>query len=366
MNTPDSKRAEHTAATPTRKITLPRLFTRAWIETNSLSSHIPEESLVLDFSGVEKMDTAGASLVYLLNERFIEAGKELKLIDVSPHIMTMLETCRIPPRTPDSKTSSLKTLFCTVGDKVIEGYAVAVEALSMLAEMIYWGTIGLLKRRDFRKGVLGEQMFLLGHKAIGIVGLLAFLIGIVLSLQTAIQLRLYGANIFLAPMIGISMIRELGPLMTAIILAGRTGSATTAEIATMGVGEELDALKTMGINPIQFVVVPKFWAITLTMPMLNILATVTGIIGGYLIAIVYLDISSSLFWSELVKNIYFKDVFAGFLKSVVFSWLIIWIGAFFGFKVRGGAEAVGKETTASVVTCIFIIIVADALFSFMP
>jgi phospholipid/cholesterol/gamma-HCH transport system permease protein len=161
------------------------------------------------------------------------------------------------------------------------------------------------------------------------------------------------------------MIREMGPLMTAIILAGRTGSATTAEIATMGVGEELDALKTMGINPVQFVCTPKVWAISLTMPLLTIFAMVCGILGGYLVAITYLGLAQTLFLGELIKSIAAKDVLISMLKSVVFSWLIIGIGAFYGFRVRGGAEAVGRETTASVVTCIFVIILADAAFSFI-
>jgi len=240
-----------------------------------------------------------------------------------------------------------------------------LNALSVLTEMLYWGTLGLFKKRDFKRGALGEQMYLLGYKAFGIVGLLSFLIGIILALQTAIQLQNFGAGIFLAPLLGITMVRELGPLLTAIILAGRTGSATTAEIATMVVGEELDALQTMGINPVQYVVVPKFWAISFTMPVLSIMATTAGILGGFLVAIFYLDLSSSLFWNELIKSVHFRDFWAGFVKSVIFSWLIIWIGSYYGFRVRGGAEAVGKETTASVVTGIFIIILADALFSFV-
>jgi phospholipid/cholesterol/gamma-HCH transport system permease protein len=187
----------------------------------------------------------------------------------------------------------------------------------------------------------------------------------VLALQAAIQLKTFGAGVFLGPLIGITMVREMGPLLTAVILAGRTGSATTAEIGTMGVGEELDALKTMGINPIQFVVVPKFWAISLTMPVLSICGTVAGILGGWSVGLFYLDLSSSLYWGQLWQYLFFKDVLSGFIKSVVFSWLIIWIGAFYGFRVRGGAEGVGRETTASVVACIFIIIIADALFSFV-
>jgi phospholipid/cholesterol/gamma-HCH transport system permease protein len=239
-----------------------------------------------------------------------------------------------------------------------------LEAVSVLVEMLYWGTFGLLRKQDIRKGSLGEQMFALGYRALGIVGLLSFLIGVVLALQAAIQLKTYGAGIFLAPMIGISMIRELGPMLTAIILAGRSGSATTAEIATMVVGEEVDALKTMGINPYQFVVVPKFWAITLTMPVLTIVSTVMGILGGWFVAVFYLDIASSLYWNQLTENIFINDVMAGFVKSIVFSWQIIWIGTFHGLRVHGGAEAVGRETTASVVTGIFIIIITDALMSF--
>jgi phospholipid/cholesterol/gamma-HCH transport system permease protein len=166
-------------------------------------------------------------------------------------------------------------------------------------------------------------------------------------------------------MIGIGMIKELGPLLTAIIISGRNGSSTTAEIATMVVGEEIDALRTMGLNPVQFVVVPKFWAMTLTMPFLSLCATVVGVFGGYAVAIVYLGISSSLFIGELLRNVVLIDVVENIIKSVVFAWLIIWIGAFHGFKVKGGAEEVGRETTASVVTGIFIVIVADAVFSFI-
>jgi phospholipid/cholesterol/gamma-HCH transport system permease protein len=208
-------------------------------------------------------------------------------------------------------------------------------------------------------------MFFMGYKSMGIVCLLAFLIGMVLALQAAIQLNRYGAGIFLAPMIGISMIKELGPLLTAIIISGRNGSSTTAEIATMVVGEEIDALKTMGLNPIQFVVVPKFWAMTLTMPFLSLCATVVGITSSYVVAVFYLGITSSLFVGELLKSVALIDVVENIIKSVVFSWLIIWVGAFHGFKVKGGAEEVGRETTASVVTGIFIVIVADAIFSFI-
>ncbi len=344
---------------------MPESVDRDWIEAGGLGAASSERAVRLDFSKTRRLDSAGASLLHMLNREFRGSGRRLIIANIHDDVRKTLESWAAAPSQESPEQQQRESVFVRLGDQAVAAWAELSQALSILVEMIYWGTLGMFVRRDIKKGALGEQMYQLGFKALGIVGLLAFLIGVVLALQTAMQLRVFGADIFLAPMIGISMIRELGPLMTAIILAGRTGSATTAEIATMGVQEELDALQTMSLNPIQFVVVPKFWAISLTMPMLSIIAVGAGIFGGYLVAVMYLGTASSLFWSELGKNIFFRDVMAGFTKSVVFSWLIIWIGAYYGFKVRGGAEEVGRETTASVVTGIFVIIVADAVFSFI-
>jgi phospholipid/cholesterol/gamma-HCH transport system permease protein len=345
-------------------ISIPQNVDREWV---SRSSNLMKSAgpLVLDFSQAERIDSAGLCFIRLLQKS--RPGEAARLI-LKNCPAPMLDTLRRGPREKraDSHDAGKKdSPFTRIGAVVLSARDTTAGALSVLVEMLYWGTIGVLKKQDFRKGTLAEQMYQLGYKALFIVGLLSFLIGMVLALQAAIQLKAYGAGVFLGPLIGITMVREMGPLLTAIILAGRTGSATTAEIGTMVVGEEIDALRTMGINPVQFVVIPKFWAITLTMPLLSILSTVAGIFGGYAVGIAYLDLSSSLYWGELTKALFFNDVLAGFIKSVVFSWLIIWIGAFYGFKVRGGAESVGRETTASVVACIFIIIIADALFSFV-
>ncbi|OGS37649.1 MAG: hypothetical protein A2293_17195 [Elusimicrobia bacterium RIFOXYB2_FULL_49_7] len=344
-------------------ISLPELFNRDWVSRYALSHLREVKPVVLDFAGVREIDTSGISLVLLLKRGHETLGRKLVLRNISRPLLAIISS--VPgPLAAESKPPKEK-FSAFVGSRTIAAAATAASALSTLAEILYWGTLGAFKKLDLKKGALVEQMFQLGFKALGIVALLSLLIGVVLALQTAIQLRMYGAGIFLAPMIGLTMIRELGPMLTAIILAGRTGSATTAEIATMVVGEEVDALKTMGINPIQFVLVPKLWAITLTMPLLSIIATAAGITGGFLVALFYLDISPGLFWNQFTQHVYIKDVAAGIVKSVVFSWLIIWIGAFYGLRVRGGAEAVGRETTASVVTGIFIIIITDAIFSFV-
>jgi phospholipid/cholesterol/gamma-HCH transport system permease protein len=361
MNLSRHPRADQTGI---RTIAMPERLDRRWIESGEAPMHPPSAPMRLDFSQTRRLDSAGASAIHLLNRRYRDAGQRLILSNIRDDVRRTLESWSAARRDQDDRQQPDSPLV-RIGDAGVAAWREGITALSVLVEMIYWGTVGLVVRRDIKRGALGEQMYQLGFKALGIVGLLAFLIGVVLALQTAMQLRVFGADIFLAPMIGISMIRELGPLMTAIILAGRTGSATTAEIATMGVQEELDALQTMSLNPIQFVVVPKFWAITLTMPMLSIIAVGAGIFGGYLVSTFYLQTASSLFWGELGKNIFMRDVMAGFIKSIVFSWLIIWIGAYYGFKVKGGAEQVGRETTASVVAGIFVIIVADAVFSFI-
>lgn len=349
--------------TGTATLLMPESVNRQWVERTALVRSRPAEDLTLDFTATKTIDSSGYGLLRALHKNYQALGRKLILTNLSSeHLATLQGHATLPP---EKSVKEGDSVFLNIGDGLVSLFNQVVAALSVLVEMLYWGSIGIFRKHDFKRGALGEQMYQLGFKAVGIVGLLSFLIGVVLSLQTAMQLRTYGAGIFLAPLIGITMVREMGPLLTAIILAGRTGSATTAEIATMGVSEEIDALRTMGINPIQFVIVPKFWAITFTMPLLSIIATTAGILGGYFIGTTYLDLAPSLFFSELAKYLKLDDFLAGFIKSVVFSWLIVWIGSFYGLRVRGGAEAVGKETTESVVTGIFIIIIADAIFSFL-
>ena len=359
-----SHQKEAPASEP-RVIELPSFLDRKWVEKSSIVYEKPKTALTLDFSHTEHVDSAGIALIYYLNRSYEKARKKIVLKNVPDGVLLSLQKWNPVSEEDSGRHTGKDGFFSFIGGKAVASFDTAVQALSMLTEILYWGSIGLFKKRDFRRGVCTEQMFLLGYQALGIVSLLAFLIGVVLALQTAIQLNQFGAGIFLAPLIGVSMLKELGPLLTAIIISGRNGSATTAEIATMMVGEEIDALKTMGLNPIQFIVVPKMWAMSLTMPFLSLFASAVGIFGGYLVAVTYLGITPSLFIGELIKYVILHDVVINMVKSVVFAWLIVWVGAFHGFRVKGSAEEVGRETTASVVSGIFIIIVMDAIFSFI-
>lgn len=349
-----------------RTIKAPASLDREWVTSSGLANGARNCRVTLDMSAVERIDSAGVCLVNFLPKLQKSMGGTFNVIGASEEIEKQLAPIvNKSAAIINAPKKVYSSYFERVGEKSLEYMSALVTALSMLVEMIYWSTIGFFKRQDYKRGALLEQMFQLGYKAVGIIALLSFLIGFVLALQSALLLRPLGLGIFLIPLIGIAMIAQLGPLLTAIIIAGRTGSATTAEVATMVVGEEIDALRTMGINPMQYVMAPKFWAISLTMPLLSIVATASGIFGGYIVSIIYLEMNTSLFMRELVKIIKVSDILSGCFKSIIFAWLIIWIGCYFGFKVRGGAEAVGRETTSSVVVGIFVIIAVNALLSFV-
>jgi phospholipid/cholesterol/gamma-HCH transport system permease protein len=235
----------------------------------------------------------------------------------------------------------------------------------LLSESLYHSTIGWGKPKTMLRGEAVTQMIRLGSTALPIVLLLSVLIGFTLALQSGLQLAKYGAAIFLADGIGISMITEIGPLMTAVILAGRSGSAITAELATMTVQEEVAALQTMAANPLQFLVLPRFWALTVTQPLLTVASALSGIFSGMIVALLFFNIAPQAFLNQLQGSIEIKYVLQMLVKSVTFAWLIVLIATVKGLGVRGGADAVGRAATACVVTCIFAIVLADALFSFI-
>jgi len=204
-----------------------------------------------------------------------------------------------------------------------------------------------------------------GVNAVPISILIVFLIGLISGYQGALQLTLVGADILIADLIGISITRELAPLMTAILVAGRSGSAFAAEIGTMKVSEEIDALSSMGFDVYYFLVLPKVFSVMLVMPILVLITDVSGILGGLVAAYSTLDITMMGYINQLHRAIDFSDVFTGLGKSIVFGFLIATVGCFMGLQVKGGAESVGKYTTTSVVTSIFLIILFDAIFTFI-
>jgi len=251
-----------------------------------------------------------------------------------------------------------------LGEKLLGLWDVIYFFCVIMVDMIFYSFESLYNRKFILKDDTTKNAYYIGYKAISIVFLLAFLIGFTIALQAAIQLAKMGGQGYIAMMITVIMTTELGPLITAIIIAGRTGSSIAAEIGTMVVMEEVDALKTMGIKPLKFLLVPKFWAFTLVMPILTLIADIAGIGGGLIVASAY-NIPFGAFLSQMIDSLAFSDIFWGTVKSISFAWIILAVGSFKGLSVRGGADAVGRATTESVVVSIFLVVAIDAVFSIL-
>jgi len=316
--------------------------------------------LDVDLSGVGRIDSAG---VAFLNEITMRAAED----NIALHLRGVPRQASAALRIFDSghplEESVLvrDTFFARRGENVVNMGRAVLEFLYLLADSAYFSIIGLFNKRGIRRGEFINQSILIGMNALPIVALISFLIGFILALQSAAQLRQFGAAIYVADLIGIAMTREMGPIMTAIAFSGRSGSAIAAEIATMVVTEETDALKSMALNPVRYVLVPKVWAITVTMPLLTMLSIVIGIGGAMVIGVTYLGIGPAAFFEELRTVLLLRDVLTGLVKSVIFAWIIVMVGAYYGFRVRGGSEGVGRVTTASVVASIFWVILADSI-----
>jgi phospholipid/cholesterol/gamma-HCH transport system permease protein len=238
-----------------------------------------------------------------------------------------------------------------------------VELLSFVGQcaMAFAGTIAHPRR--FRWRPMLYNIRTAGVDALPIVGLLSMLLGLVVAYQAAEQLRQYGASIFVADLVGLSMLREFAPLITAIIIAGRSGSAYAAQIGTMSVTEEIDAMRTLGMAPLEVLVLPKVVALLIAMPLLTVFADVLGVFGGMVMARAQLDVGFGEFLDRFAVAVGPKAYLVGICKAPVFAVIIAVVGCFQGFRTRGGADSVGRQTTRSVVESIFLVIVADALFS---
>jgi len=331
-----------------------------------LASLKPGDALRLDLSRVTAMDGAGAAWCRVLQDQVVRRGATLSLHAASPQARDALSVFRVrlePPPAPVPTPGRLER----VGDSAVRASQAAIEFLSLAADTVFFAVEGLFRRdrRRVRGSAVVEQMVRIGLESLGIVALISLLVGLTVALQSAYQLRQFGANIYIANLVGVAMTREMGPLMTAILLAGRSGASIAAETATMVITEEVDALKTMGIHPVRFLVVPRFWGITITQPLLTVISDALGIFGGFLIAVTYLQLGVTSFLDQLIGALQVKDIATGLVKSVSFAWIIVFVASHRGFRVHGGAEGVGLATTASVVQSIFMVIAADAFFSLL-
>ncbi len=255
--------------------------------------------------------------------------------------------------------AGINRLFGSIGRKSFGMLTQTAKMAQLSKDALYWTLIAPVKGKGLRWNSAFDQMVIMGVNSIPIVAVICFFVGLILAMQAAYQLERFGAAIYVANLVGVSMTREMGPLLTAIIITGRSGSAIAAEIGSMKVYEEIDALRTMGFNPVQFLIVPRLLALLIMLPCLTLIADVVGIAGGFSFATFSLKISFVRYLSQTIDALVIKDLLTGLAKTFIFAAIIAQVGSYQGLSVTGGAEGVGKATTASVVSSIFLIIAAD-------
>jgi len=320
-----------------------------------------------DATGIEAMDTAGAHMLQKLLLGLRAQSVQVRLQGLRPEFAKLQETVAQhlaePARPAQATAPPPQTALETLGRTAQAALEQAVAQLAFVGESAHAFCIGVAHPARLRWRPVLYNIRTAGVDALPIVGLLAFLLGIVVAYQSAEQLRRYGANIFVADLVGVSMLREFAPLITAIIIAGRSGSAYAAQIGTMAVTEEIDALRTIGIAPLELLVLPKVMALVVALPLLTVYADICGVMGGMVMARAQLDVTFAEFLDRFVKAVSTTSYLVGIGKAPVFAAIVATVGCFQGFRTHGGADSVGRQTTHSVVQSIFLVIVADALFS---
>jgi len=324
------------------------------------------KSITINLENLSFLDTAGAIFLEDLVESFsrkkVETTilcSEQRFLDTLELVKTQKEKSHTIKEKPTS--SSLEKL----GESTVENYYGFMGFMAFIGQLFFTKLSYFKYFKNFRYKEIAFEINESAIKALGIIALTSFLIGVVVAYQSAYQLKIYGANIFIVDMLGISILRELAPLMTAIVIAGRSGSAFTAQIGAMKITQELDAMRTMGFDPYVFLVMPRILALMLMMPILIFVADIMGIVGGMIVASVDLNITVDLFMDRFNEVVAAKHFFIGILKGPFFAFLIATIGIYRGLMVKDDTQSIGFNTTKSVVESIFAVIVCDAVFSIL-
>lgn len=328
----------------------------------------PFKSLVMDLSGVGRMDTAGAFLVHRTVTNVGARGGQAEIAGLRDDFSALLEAVadsggrvRIEPE----PVNGLLLALDRVGRAAYRGYAQAVQLTGLTGHVLYSLARSVVQPGRLRIVSLISHAERAGLDAVPIVSLLTFLIGAVMAFLGARTLQAFGAQIFVVELVSIGVLRELGVILAAIITAGRSGSAFTAEIGSMKANEEIDAMRTLGIDPVEVLVVPRVLAFVFMLPILTFIGDVMGIFGGMLVSWAVLDVSPAIFFSRMVEIVPIAHFWVGLIKAPFFAWSVAIIGCQEGLNVEGSAESVGRHTTRSVVQAIFAVIVIDAVFAML-
>ena len=315
----------------------------------------------IDLSGIDRIDTIGAWIVHRFAKRHDVPIEGLR--EEQRHLLEQVENADQAVPTRPTHVSPFNRVLGEVGEAVVTAARTLLGLLGFLGATVIALFNVLRNPRRFRFNAVVQRFEVVGVSALGIVGLMSFLIGIVIAQQGAVQLRQFGAEVFTINLIGRITLRELGVLMTAIMVAGRSGSAFAAQLGTMKLTEEVDAMRTIGVSPMEALVLPRTIAAVVLMPLLGFYASLIAIIGGGLLCWWQLEIPPVTYVARLREVVPITDLYVGLIKAPVFGAIIAVAGCYQGMQVEGDAEQVGTRTTAAVVQAIFLVIVLDAFFA---
>jgi len=325
----------------------------------------PLRNVTIDLTSVEYFDSAAAAILTEIRRECRRLGNSLTLVGVPTSVKNLLDLVHSEIGSPSGilHPAADPNLLIQIGDgtlKLVDNILELITFIGAIVEALLKVPRRLGRARWDSLEKLVERS---GCDAVPVVIILNFLQGAILAFQAAIQLRQFGANIFVADLVSVSICSEMGPLLTALIVSGRLAAAYAADIGTMQVDDEIDALRVMAIDPIHYLVLPRIVAVAIIMPCLTLLADVAGVLGGCVVAMLSLNLSPIRFFNQVHSMLEISDVVKGLGKSLAFGVEVAMIGCLRGFQVRGGAENVGRGATSAVVTCIFILTITDALFA---
>lgn len=320
-------------------------------------------SVTWDFSDMDAFDSAGIMLVLQFMQRFPSDQVTFTFNGLKPEHQRQFLFYRKNRVRNKPLPLPMPPFFARFGKSVVDSFKGLFEFLNFIGEVTVYFFSMLRHPGSFRFGATVKHLESSGLQALPIIGLTSFLVGLVIAYQSAEQLRQFGANIFIVEMVSISVFRELSPMIAAIVVAGRSASAYTAEIGTMKITEEIDAMRTMGFHPQLFLILPRMIALMLAMPLIVFFADMVGMFGGMLIANAQLDITFTEFLDRLQTEVPLKHILIGLIKAPFFGFIIAAIGCFRGFQVTGSTDSIGNFTTVSVVNAIFWVIASNALIS---
>jgi phospholipid/cholesterol/gamma-HCH transport system permease protein len=336
-------------------------------EVKSLFRKQKIKSMDIDFSGITYFDSAAALAMIQIQKAATAENIDCSLLNLNDETKGIFSVIyeKALTQAPLKHKAKREGLVTQIGDASVKIFQDAINFITFFGELLFALTYTVLHPKSLRTKDVLFYMKRSGVDGLPIVGLISMLIGLILAFMSYLQLRVIGANIYVPSLVSFAMVKELGPIMTAILVAGRSGSAFAAEIGTMVVNEEIDALSTMGFDPVRFLAVPKVLASIIVVPVLTIYSDFFGIIGGLIVGITGLDLTANTYILQSLKTIKVFDVVTSLIKAAVFAVIIAGIGCQRGFQVRAGAQDVGKYTTSAVVSAIFLIVVADSIFAIM-